>query len=201
MQNEWLVKAHYKFRHLFIVKYLINFVVGENVRTIQSLLDVREGDNVLDICCGPGRVTRKLALITKSGITVGLDISMHQLKQARKALHSVKGNVILIQADAEKLPFSRESFDKIYCWVGLIIDLNKTFKDIFQILRNKGIFCGASFAKSELPWVKKVEITLGKKLGINFIDLDMIKTYIDKVNFVEFKYVREGRYAYFKARK
>jgi SAM-dependent methyltransferase len=75
------------------------------LRAIRSVLD-RCGSlqRVLDVPCGAGRFTARLP----GRITVGLDVSLAMLGEARQPAHRP---VVWIQGDIENLPFHSGSFD------------------------------------------------------------------------------------------
>jgi SAM-dependent methyltransferase len=62
------------------------------------------GDNVLDVGCGIGR---HLAALGPKPLKVGVEISLEALKRAQE----LSNEVLLIQADAYRLPFPSSSFD------------------------------------------------------------------------------------------
>ncbi len=77
-----------------------------------KLISIQENEDVLDLCCGPGNVTRKIASIT-DGKVVGIDISEGMVKEAIRS-NSDLPNVNYLVKDAENLGFTNK-FDVIYC--------------------------------------------------------------------------------------
>lgn len=76
---------------------------------------LRPGDRVLDLCTGTGAMLPSLARRTgASGLVVGLDFSRGMLLQAQSKNAGARG-VVLVEADAERLPFRGHSFDAITC--------------------------------------------------------------------------------------
>lgn len=66
-------------------------------------------DEVLDVACGPGRLSLDLAPHVRS--VTGLDLTPGMLEQARAALaESGHANVTLVQGDAAAMPFADGSF-------------------------------------------------------------------------------------------
>lgn len=85
--------------------------VIEQRNKIMALLAVRQGENALDIGCGPGLTTLALAEATgASGKVIGVDIAEPMLSLARKrcAHHA---NVSFTTADVTALPYDDGSFD------------------------------------------------------------------------------------------
>jgi len=82
-----------------------------------EMLDVSAGDRVLDVGCGPGNYTRRLAQDAPNGLTVGIDASAAMVSAATKRENSP--NIVYARADASALPFRDETFD-VVCCVGVI---------------------------------------------------------------------------------
>lgn len=81
---------------------------AEQVEGTISLLDLRPGEAVADICCGMGRHAIPLA---ERGLEVcGLDASEMMLEIARELAGDV-GDLHLVRGDASRLPFAAGSFD------------------------------------------------------------------------------------------
>ena len=68
---------------------------------------------VLDVGCGSGFVTRDIARLTKATI-IAIDGSTHLLNVAKKILKEYT-NISIANADAQKLPFTDNTFDLITC--------------------------------------------------------------------------------------
>lgn len=71
---------------------------------------------VLEIGCGEGRLTRQYA--PASSLTIGLDTDHDALRVASiDSPHDRKHKIHFIGAEAERLPFSKETFDiAILAW-------------------------------------------------------------------------------------
>jgi ubiquinone/menaquinone biosynthesis C-methylase UbiE len=87
---------------------------GLELRRIQrqaiDRLNIREGEKVLDLGCGPGDGCARIA--SQGGIAIGLDYSAGMLQHARE-VPVLSGR--LSRGDAGRLPFKDASFDKIVC--------------------------------------------------------------------------------------
>lgn len=89
----------------------------------EELLQMDGDDCILDVGCGP--LARAEVYFGRSGFrVVGVDVSVTVASQAKTILKKfkVQKNVDLVVADAEFLPFRRESFNKILA-AGLIVHL------------------------------------------------------------------------------
>lgn len=71
------------------------------------LRSIRDGDRVLELGCGYGRVTTRLA--TRARAVVGIDLSIESLRLARNK------RVTLVQMNAAALAFQPGSFDLVCC--------------------------------------------------------------------------------------
>ncbi|MGE5404035.1 MAG: class I SAM-dependent methyltransferase [Candidatus Saccharibacteria bacterium] len=77
-----------------------------------NLASVNDGEDVLDLGCGPGGVTRKITEMT-GGSVVGVDVSVGMINEA-STRHQDIPNLSFYVKDACDLGFS-DCFDVIYC--------------------------------------------------------------------------------------
>ncbi len=82
-----------------------------------QMLELRPGDSVLDVGCGPGNFTRAFARASFDGLAVGLDASRTMLDQAARE-HNPP-NLRYVRGDAGALPFPDASFDAVCCFAAL----------------------------------------------------------------------------------
>jgi len=96
-------------------------------------------DNVLDVGCGAGWLSRRLAKLVPEGRVVGMDISDEMIRQARRASVDF-GNLMFVTGEVAQIPwqphfFSRAiSVESSYYWP----DPAAGIKDIFRVLREGG---------------------------------------------------------------
>ncbi len=101
-----------------------------------SLLDIKGYEDVLDLGCGTGALTRRIRGLT-SGRVVGIDPSMGMIKEA---LDNSKGmNIVYEVKSAEEMDYEEE-FDVIICnsafqWFR---DPEKAVKNCYRALRSGG---------------------------------------------------------------
>lgn len=122
---------------------LIAFIMAretwaQNERAIAAL-DVAEGDQVLDVGCGPGRSLAALGARARRGRVVGADPSdlMAEIAANRNRALIRAGRAEVVIAGAEHLPFADASFDKALC-VHVIYfwdDLRTGFREIARVLK------------------------------------------------------------------
>lgn len=110
-----------------------------------ALLDIEEGDCVLDAGCGEGRHCWEVYKRNCSTI-IGLDVDREGLKKNKYVLNLTKeqgesnGSYCLVQADVTSLPFKDGSFDKIICSEVLehVPQDRKGVKELIRVLSDKG---------------------------------------------------------------
>ncbi|MBF2017498.1 MAG: methyltransferase domain-containing protein [Rivularia sp. T60_A2020_040] len=77
-----------------------------------SLLDVREGDRVLDVGCGTGDDVRSLAqFVGISGSVIGIDSSITMIQEAKRRSEKLSFPVEFYLGDAQNLEFPDNSFN------------------------------------------------------------------------------------------
>ncbi len=76
------------------------------------LMDLRPGDQVLDLSCGSGWATRLLAGRVSEGAATGVDISAEMVELARQDSRGIK-NIEFLQAPADAIPLQSGRFNKI----------------------------------------------------------------------------------------
>jgi demethylmenaquinone methyltransferase/2-methoxy-6-polyprenyl-1,4-benzoquinol methylase len=96
---------------------------------------VREGDRVLDACCGTGDLA-VAARKAGAGEIVGVDFSERMLERARRKAPELEW----VQADVLKLPFDDSSFDAVVVGFGVrnVEDLGAAVLELRRVLRPGG---------------------------------------------------------------
>lgn len=94
---------------------------------------------VLDVGCGPGEFTLRVARNAKS--VTGIDASKIALEfAARNLARSGFGNVTFRHGNARKLLFPGNSFDLVYSRRGPASESKQTLREVLRVLRKGGIF-------------------------------------------------------------
>ena len=96
------------------------------------------GERVLDLGCGAGTDTLVAAqMVGPEGRVVGIDMTPEMLAKARAATTELGAtNVELLEAEAERLPFSDASFEVVISngVIDLIPDKDAVFAEIYRVL-------------------------------------------------------------------
>jgi ubiquinone/menaquinone biosynthesis C-methylase UbiE len=78
-----------------------------------QLAHIRNGESILEVAVGTGRVFEQIVSLNRAGNNDGIDLSPEMLAQAEKRLKRNFANYSLKEADAYSLPFSDGIFDLI----------------------------------------------------------------------------------------
>lgn len=125
---------------------------------------LRPGERVLDVACGTGLISLRVARsVGAAGAVVGTDIAGQMVEAARliAAEHEV-GNVTFERADAEELPFADGSFDAAICGLGLMYvpDPIRALREMGRTLRRGGRAAAAVWgARHNCGWAEIFPIT------------------------------------------
>lgn len=114
----------YEARHAFVWR------LGEQ---LIDLLDPKAGENILDLGCGTGQLTQKIA--ERGARVTGLDASPEMIGQARQNFPQLR----FVLADAATMRF-RDEFDAIFSNAALhwMIDASTVAKNMARALRAGG---------------------------------------------------------------
>ena len=83
-------------------------------RAALALAAVQDGESVLEVGVGTGRLLRQIAEHNPSGLHCGVDISRGMLARAARRLRFAPGRNLLGIASAYHLPFAAESVDVVF---------------------------------------------------------------------------------------
>jgi len=113
-------------------------------------------DNIIDIGCGFGNILNQ---ITKSNLTVGVDISIN-------GLNNLSDEIIKIRSFAEEIPIKSELFDLAICTDVFehVLDEKILAKEISRILKPGGFFIFAC------PWEQDLTVYDLKEYKERFTD-------------------------------
>ena len=101
-----------------------------------ELAEPQPGMRILDLACGPGNLSRRLAaLVAPDGEVVGVDLAAGMIELARGAAIT---NARFEVMDIEQLTFDDASFDAVVCGHGLQFapDLGRALREARRVLRD-----------------------------------------------------------------
>lgn len=110
----------------------------------ELLLDVNEGEKILDIACGNGNFSKRLAEL--GARVTAFDYSANLIENAKKRCASYLDKIEFKVKDAtnynELVELGCESFDKAVANMALmdIADINPLFNAVYSMLKPNGIF-------------------------------------------------------------
>ncbi|CAI9761749.1 unnamed protein product [Fraxinus pennsylvanica] len=127
-------------------------------RMAVSWSGAKEGDNVLDLCCGSGDLAFLLSeKVGLNGQVTALDFSKEQLQIAasRQQMRSKPcyENIKWVEGNAVDLPFSDSYFDAITIGYGLrnVVDRPKAMEEMCRVLKKGSKVSVLDFNKSTHP--------------------------------------------------
>ena len=115
--------------------YLSPEVVYQRARTLE-IVNPELGENIVDVGCGPGMLTKMLAdTVGPKGTVVGIDSSVPMIGLARQRCKNMD-NVSFAEANIGKLPFASESVDVVTCMQVLLYvsDVSQALNEMRRIL-------------------------------------------------------------------
>src|SRR5215217_4542431 len=122
-------------------RYLVPLIFAPYATDLALRTVRRQPAHVLEIAAGTGVVTRQLAEMLPSGVSiVATDLNQTMLDEA--AAEGTARTVEWRQADALQLPFPDESFDVVVCQFGVMFfpDKARAFAEARRVLRSGGQF-------------------------------------------------------------
>ncbi len=131
---------------------------GQDFRWRSTMVDRVVGSQptlILDVACGPGAVTRRLARKTSAHI-IGVDLSADMLAQGRNDIaHSaLESRVSFVRARAEQLPFGDATFDALTFTYLLryVADPAETLRDLARVVKPGGPIASLEFCVPSQRW-------------------------------------------------
>ncbi len=107
----------------------------------RRMLDLEPRAHVIDLCCGTGAVTRRLALAVPQGRVVGVDFSEGMLHQAMAHPQSTHGGeTVYLNSDVLNVPVPDHTFQAATLAYGPrnIVDLPKLWQEMRRLVEPGG---------------------------------------------------------------
>ena len=104
-----------------------------------DLMDLQPADRVLDLGCGTGWASRRMARIVTAGEVVGLDVADEMLRRAEQASSAVK-NLRYVWGSAESIPAPGSHFSKVLSVESFYYyaDQGKALDELLRVLAPEG---------------------------------------------------------------
>jgi ubiquinone/menaquinone biosynthesis C-methylase UbiE len=155
----------------------------KDVDRISSLIQRRHG-MILDLACGPGNFTRRIARLAPESVVVGFDLSPQMLERAVKLTAKERlHNVYYMRGSALSLPFKADSFDAVTCCGALQLfrDQDQAVGEIARVLKTHGDFvCQTTLGPRKPPlWIRMAD----RLLKFGYFYLDDLKERLYRFNF------------------
>ena len=123
---------------------------------------------VLDVACGDGFYTRRIAdRLGHGGSVTGVDLNIAYLAEARKEASGYTGRATIdfVAASVDRLPFSGDTFDFVWCAQSLysLPDPVVVLRSLARVLRPGGIVAvleNDTMHQVFLPWPARLELPL-----------------------------------------
>jgi SAM-dependent methyltransferase len=126
-----------------------------------DLIEIKDGERVLDVGCGEGRHTWQ-ACKESACLACALDIEQANLVKARNVLylmdeeHQTAGKWMLVRGDITHLPFPDGTFHKVVCSEVLehIPDDLQGIRELVRVLKDDGILAVSvpSYVQETICW-------------------------------------------------
>lgn len=132
-----------------------------------SLLKIEPGMSVLDVGCGTGNFSLKLA--SRGASVTGIDSSRKMLEAAREKAAREKSNIEFIEMDALHLKFTDNTFDVVLSMAAIefIPDYPKMISEMFRVCKTGGSVLVGTINRDS-AWGKLYQKTVSQKSGSVF---------------------------------
>jgi demethylmenaquinone methyltransferase/2-methoxy-6-polyprenyl-1,4-benzoquinol methylase len=147
-------------------------------KRLVSLLDLKGGEDVLDLCTGTGKLAFLLAKkVGQRGSVCGLDFCREMLREAERKLSPRAPNVSFLLSDAKESNFPENTFDAVTVSFGMrnIPDTASALRQALRVLKPGGKFCCLELTPPTTAWIKPLYRVYCFKV-MPFIAMKLLKT-------------------------
>ena len=147
------------------------------VRELHAMLDslpIGEGDHVLEVACGDGFYSRRLAeRVGPTGVVVAADVLSAYLDEASE--QDERSSVAFVAAAVQGLPFADGAFDLVFCAQSLysLPEPVDAVTRMARVVRPGGVVAvleNDTMHHILLPWPVEVELAVRQAELLGFID-------------------------------
>lgn len=145
---------------------MLNSILTLNIdklwrRKAIKICNIKEGQKVLDLCCGTGQmINYECKAVGKNTPVVGIDFSQEMLNVGDERLnHLAKDYKFkLVRGSILELPFEDNTFDCITIAFGLrnIQDKDKALSEMYRVLKPNGRVVCLELSKPNIPIFKNI---------------------------------------------
>lgn len=150
-------------------RYLVPALFAPWAEDLVELVDLRPGQDVLDVACGTGIVARLTSpRVAPTGRVTGVDLLPGMLAVARAVTAGVEPPIEWRESDAAALPLPDESVDVALCQQGLQFfeDRTAALAEMHRVLRPEGRLAVSVFASIDrLPGYHALATVVERHLG------------------------------------
>lgn len=149
-----------------------------------GLMDFNPTDRVLDLGCGTGWASRRLARMVPEGEVVGIDVADEMLRRAEQASSGI-ANVRYLWGSAEKIPAADNSFDKVLSVESFYYyaDQGKALDELRRVMALGGrLFILINLYRDNhysLLWVSELKVPVQVRSEAEYLDMMRQHGFID----------------------
>jgi SAM-dependent methyltransferase len=143
---------------------LVPALMEEWAPRLATAAEIQSGNEVLDVACGTGVLTREVAWrVGPSGTVIGLDLDPGMIAVARAG----RPDLWWLEGSAEKLPFPDASFDAVVSQFGLMFfpDRRQALAEMWRIVKPGGRLAVAVWASLEATPAYETETRLIERIA------------------------------------
>lgn len=135
--------------------FIIRWVERRRVSAILHFLDAGPEDSVVEVGCGAGVVLEQIP----AGRLLGLDLSGFILRKTQRRLSASRlgrRQLVLLQANAETLPFAANHFKKILCTevIEHVLEPRKVVQEMTRVAAVDAVLVITIPNEALIDWVK-----------------------------------------------
>ena len=149
-----------------------------------GLMDFKPTDRVLDLGCGTGWASRRLARMVPEGEVVGIDVADEMLRRAEQASSGIP-NVRYLWGSAEKIPAADNSFDRVLSVESFYYyaDQGKALDELRRVIAPGGrLFILINLYRDNhysLLWVSELKVPVQVRSEAEYLDMMRQHGFID----------------------